>query len=166
MIYVPITDDTLPGVEATFSYVLREGETLALVEVRIATADGAVSVPSIQEMPLGRWEKRARGTATKQLMTAEPDALERLVLSRHPELASVTGGNALRRRNSLLHLARMAAEYAAAMESGASNPAQTVGQRYSVSAATVRGWVHRARREGLAPRSMHPNAAPSGRAGG
>jgi hypothetical protein len=158
VIHIPITDSALPGVEATFSYALR-GDTLALIEVRIAAA-GTVSVPAIQEMPLSRWEKRAWGTAMRRLLAAE-ETPERRVLARHPQLANVTHGNALRRWKSLVHLASVAAEYADAMEAGASNPAQTVGHRHNVSAATVRGWLHRARREGLAPTSTHPNAVGS-----
>ncbi|MFJ4623076.1 hypothetical protein [Streptomyces sp. NPDC088812] len=123
---------------------------------------------ALSNLPITRWEKAARGAAERRLVVDGPygqgvspdDLAEILVNERFPELADATGGNALRRRNSLLNLAKMAAEYAEIMESGAKNPAQVLGDRYHVSAATVRSWLHRARREGLALGSAHPNAVP------
>ena len=163
MIHVPITDDAFPSIEATFSYAPQGQTGLGLAKIQITATDGTTL--HFAALPLNRWEKRARGAAVKQLVTAEQIPLEstegvaaRLVSTRHPELADATRGNALRRRESLLHLAKMAAEYAEATAEGAKNPAQVLGDRYGVSAATVRSWLHRARREGLTVGSTHPNA--------
>lgn len=78
-----------------------------------------------------------------------------------PELNGELKGNALRRRNSLVHLAKMMAEYRRAEASGARNAAQVVADKFDVSAATVRSWLHRARREGLAHESLHANSVGS-----
>jgi hypothetical protein len=122
----------------------------------------------LKDLPVSRWEKVARAAAERRLMSRGPygqhvaaeDLAELIVNEKFPELADATGGNALRRRNGLVHLAMMFQEYKRAEESGVENPAQVLAENHSVSAATVRGWLHRARKEGLAPESMHPNAGP------
>lgn len=163
MIHAPITDDELPGVEATFSFTPQGSNGLVLVGVRVSAMDGTPL--SITTLPLSRWERRARGAAAKQLLATEQnpsgnaeEVAASLVAARYPELEDATHGNALRRRKGLLKLAKAAAEYAEATAAGAQNPAETLAERYDTSAATVRGWLHRARREGLAPASIHPNA--------
>ncbi|MFJ9474738.1 hypothetical protein ACIRRI_06940 [Streptomyces mirabilis] len=123
---------------------------------------------SVKDLPVSRWEKVARAAAERRLMAGGPyqqhvapgDLAELIVNEKFPELAGAAGGNALRRRNGLVHLAKMFEEYKQAEESGIENPAQVLAEKHSVSAATVRGWLHRARREGLAPESSHPNAGP------
>jgi hypothetical protein len=122
---------------------------------------------SLVDLPLRRWEKAALAAAEQRMLTTgphgqhiDPDSVARdLVLDRHPELATATGGNALRRLNGLLHLAKMYGEYKRAEWAGSENPAQTLADAHGVTPATVRGWLHRARKEGLAPASDHPNAA-------
>lgn len=122
----------------------------------------------LRELPVSRWEKAARAAAERRLVAdgpygqqVPPDDLARIVVDqRFPELADATGGNALRRRNGLIHLAKMVKEYREVEETGASNPAQVLAERHKVSTATVRGWLHRARKEGLALGSSHPNAGP------
>ncbi|WP_329340693.1 hypothetical protein OG252_33145 [Streptomyces sp. NBC_01352] len=121
---------------------------------------------SLKDLPVSRWEKVARAAAERRLMAGGPygqhvapeDAARSIVNKKFPELADASGGNALRRRNGLIHLAMMFEEYKRAEETGVENPAQVLAEKHSVSAATVRGWLHRARKEGLAPESTHPNA--------
>lgn len=123
---------------------------------------------ALKDLPVSRWEKVARAAAERTLMASGPygqhvapeDMAEIIVNQKFPELAGATGGNALRRRNGLIHLAVMFQEYKRAEETGVENPAQVLAEQHSVSAATVRGWLHRARKEGLAPESTHPNAGP------
>lgn len=122
----------------------------------------------LRDLPVARWEAAARAAAERRLVAGGPygqgvssnDIARGLVDEKFPELVGAKAGNALRRRNGLLHLAKMAAEYMEVKESGASNPAGVLADRYGVSAATVRGWLHRARKEGLALESAHPNAGP------
>jgi hypothetical protein len=123
---------------------------------------------ALKDLPVSRWEKVARAAAERTLMATgphgqhvAPEAMAEIIVNeKFPELAGATGGNALRRRNGLIHLAMMFQEYKRAEETGVENPAQVLAEQHSVSAATVRGWLHRARKEGLAPESTHPNAGP------
>lgn len=150
---------------AVFKFGLIPGRPLMTLGFNVWSEQGLQG--AVSNLPISRWEKAARGAAERRLVAGGPygqsvspdDLAEMRVGEKFPELADATGGNALRRRNSLLHLAKMAAEYAEVVESGAKNPAQILGDRHGVSAATVRSWLHRARKEGLALGSAHPNAA-------
>ncbi|MEU3546272.1 hypothetical protein [Streptomyces longwoodensis] len=152
------------AVSVTFKFGLIPGSPLLTLGFKVWSDQGIRS--ALRDLPIPRWEKAARGAAERRLVAGGPygqsvsveDLAEILVREKFPELNGAAGGNALRRRNSLLHLAKMAAEYAEVVESGAKNPAQVLGDRHDVSAATVRSWLHRARREGLALGSAHPNA--------
>lgn len=123
---------------------------------------------SVASLPIARWEKAARAAVERRLMADGPfgqhvdprDMAEMIVNEKFPELAGAAGGNSLRRRNGLIQLATKFQEYKRAEETGVENPAQVLAEAYSVSTATVRGWLHRARKEGLAPESAHPNAGP------
>jgi hypothetical protein len=161
--------DTEFDIGAVFKFGLSPGRPLLTLSYRVygSLSDGTAGIQSpLRDLPVARWEKAARGAAERRLVDLGPygqsvdpeDLAEIQVNEKFPELADATGGNALRRRKSLLHLAQMAAEYAEIVESGARNPAQVLGERHKVSAGTVRSWLHRARREGLALGSTHPNA--------
>lgn len=158
--------DTEIDLTATFKFGLIPGGTLLILGFSVQSENGIS--PALRDLPYARWEKTCRGAAERALLTSGPHGqhvapdlmAELMVDKRFPELKEATGGNALRRRKSLLHLAEMAAEYSEIQGAGISNPAEILGMRYGVSAATVRSWLHRARREGLAIGSSHPNAVP------
>ncbi|MFF2511664.1 hypothetical protein [Streptomyces sp. NPDC058086] len=153
-------------VHVTFELGLIPGQPLRVLSYRVLSFHG-IDTP-LKDLPVIRWEKAAKAAAERRLVgggpygqNVAPEDLAKLIVDqKFPELAGVTGGNGLRRKNGLLQLAQRAAEYMEAKESGSSNPAQVLADRHGVSAATVRGWLHRARREGLALESAHPNAGP------
>lgn len=162
---VGVRDRSL-AMDATLRYGLVPGSHLVTLGFAV-NSEGGIDTP-LRDLPFARWDKAARGAAERVLVASgphsqsvPPDILAELMVDQQfPELKDAAGGNALRRRKSLLHLAQMAAEYSEIQGSGSSNPAQVLGDRYDVSAATVRSWLHRARREGLALGSSHPNAVP------
>jgi hypothetical protein len=162
---VHVRDEAL-GLFAIFEFGLVPGLPLGVLGYRVSSLN-LIDTP-LRELPVSRWEKAARAAAERRLVAAGPygqqvsgdDLARTLVDAKFPELSDAAGGNALRRRNGLLHLAKMAYEYMQIQESGAANPAQALAERHGVSSATVRGWLHRARKEGLALESEHPNARP------
>lgn len=164
-IEVIVRDPDYDGM-ALFKFGMIPNQGMRIVTFTAFSAQGLEV--SVKDLPLARWEKAARAAAERRLMAGGPyvqhvapeDLAQSVVDEKFPELAGATGGNALRRRNGLIHLAKMFEEYKRAEESGVENPAQVLAGKHSVSAATVRGWLHRARKEGLAPESAHPNAGP------
>src|ERR1044072_992987 len=156
--------DEEQGLFVIFEFGLVPGLPLGVLGCRVTSLNWIDT--RLRDLPVTRWEKAARAAAERRLVAGGPygqqvsagDLAESLVNEKFPELAGASGGNALRRRNGLVHLAKMAHEYMEARESGAENPTAVLAERYEVSAATVRGWLHRARREGLALESSHPNA--------
>lgn len=149
-----------------FEFGLIPGLPLGVLNYSVSSLNW-IDTP-LRDLPVPRWEAVARAAAERRLVAGGPygqsvspnDIARGLVDEKFPELIGASGGNALRRRNGLLHLAKMAAEYMEVKESGASNPAGVLAGRHGVSTATVRGWLHRARKEGLALESSHPNAGP------
>ncbi|MGW3024521.1 helix-turn-helix domain-containing protein [Streptomyces sp. NPDC001221] len=150
----------------TFEFGLLPGHPLRVLSYRVTSIHG-IEVP-LRDLPILRWEKAAQAAAERRLVAGGPygqqadraAVAQMIVDEKFPELVGASKGNALRRRKALLQLAEQVSEYMEAKESGSSNPAQVLADRYGVSAATVRGWLHRARREGLALESAHPNASP------
>ncbi|MEU6703885.1 hypothetical protein [Streptomyces wuyuanensis] len=170
-------EDADHGVRVGFRFGSVPGSPLEVLTVSIegreglaGSAEGSGGLPAsvFREAPLSRWERAARAAAERRLVAAGPGfqqvapevMAEMIVAERFPELAGAVGGNALRRRKGLLHLAAIVQEYKLAEEQGASNPAQLLAETHGVSPGTVRSWLTRARREGLAPESSHPNATP------
>lgn len=163
-----VEDGEYPDLRAYFNFGFVP--TLAPSLIGFSVQSFASYRGSAADLPLRRWEKVARAAAEQRLIAAgphgqhvDPASLARdVVFEKYPELKEATRGNALRRRNGLLHLAQMHAEYKNAEWSGVENPTQALADTHGVTAATVRGWLYRARREGLAPESSHPNATPRG----
>ncbi|MDX2703172.1 helix-turn-helix domain containing protein [Streptomyces sp. PA03-6a] len=157
--------DEDPQAFVIFKFGLVPGRPLVVLSYEVHSTHG-LEVP-LKNLPAARWEKAARAAAERQLVAGGPYGQQvqpgylagALVDKLFPELVNATGGNELRRRNGLLHLAKMAEEYKSLEESGSSNPTQTLADKHGVSPATVRGWLHRARKEGLALESSHPNAS-------
>lgn len=165
-IEVTVKDPEYDDGIAVFKFGSIPNQGMRVVTFTVFSALGLKT--SLKDLPVARWEKVARASAERRLMAGGPyvqhvapeDMAEAIVNEKFPELAGAAGGNALRRRNGLVHLAVMFQEYKRAEESGVENPAQALAEKHSVTAATVRGWLHRARKEGLAPESTHPNAGP------
>lgn len=127
----------------------RTGKSLVLADFRATPAPGGGTGRTawLAKAPISRWLRMARAEVEARIYgyeIATPDDGLR--------------GNAARRHDALIRLARVAQEYRAAEAAGHRNPAAVVGAAHGVSAATVRSWLFRARREGLAAASDHLNA--------
>jgi hypothetical protein len=165
LVNVAVSDPDHPDLAVTFEFGMVPAQAMSVVRFHLESRPG-YSVTSLRDLPMSRWERAARAAAESRIVTngpigqhVDPDALaDELVDARFPELTDAKGGNPLRRRNGLVHLAKMFQEYKQAEQSGVQNPAQALANAHSVTTATVRGWLHRARKEGLAPESSHPNA--------
>lgn len=159
-------DAEYPQIRASFKFGFVPTLAPSLLEFSVHAGDNYTG--SAADLPLRRWERAALAAAEQRLVATGPhgqhvdatDLAREAVFKRYPELEDAAGGNALRRRNGLLHVAQMYAEYKEAEWSGAENPTQVLADAHGVTPATVRGWLHRARKEGLAPESNHPNATP------
>jgi hypothetical protein len=170
---VRVTDSSLPGLQAELRFGTVSGGALQLLRFDLSpVVDGEEIRPTdLRAVTVSRWERAARAAAERRTLTegpqgqhVDPEGEAELLVDRlFPTLADATGGNALRRKRSLLHLARIASEYRLAEATGAKNPAQLLAEQHGVTASTVRSWLHRARREGLAFESTHPNAATASR---
>lgn len=156
---VPVHDEKHPAVQADMVYSRNDSGELALTEVRLRSKDrGTLALTGLAPLPLSRWDRMARfQAATSNGKNLDEVALSR-VKDRWPELGPHSQGNAKRRWQGLVGLARFAEEYGRIAATGYPNPAALLGEHHNVSANTVRSWLHRARREGLAPSSLHPNA--------
>lgn len=158
-IVVPIHDEQHPEVSVELRYARGTDGTLALIGFTVLpTGGGNLASSSIKDLPFARWDRMARFQAA----TSSTEDLDGLALRRvkeaWPDLGTHCRGHAKRRWQALVRLARFAEEYARIAATGSSNPAAVLGERHHVPEATVRGWLHRARREGLASASLHPNA--------
>ncbi|WP_225825580.1 hypothetical protein [Streptomyces naphthomycinicus] len=158
-VVIPVRDEHHPSVIADMVYERADSGEFTLIEVRVRAAQGGtLRVGNLGPLPLARWERSARfQAATNQAESPEELALAR-VKALHPELGPHSHGNDRRRWSSLVGLAKAAEEYGRVAASGHANPALLLADRYSVSVGTIRSWLYRARREGLAPGSTHPNA--------
>lgn len=171
-----VLDDEHPDVAVTFEYLVMPAKPLLSVGVHVHSRaaddpmhNATIGASAIREMPLARWDRTAQAAVVHLLsdVPSEQPQLpvatfaEELVNEKFPELNPPTDGHAARRRNSLIHLAGAAEEYARITATGERNPAGVLAQRRGTTASTVRGWIHRARREGLAPESRHRNATGS-----
>ncbi|MFE5139282.1 hypothetical protein ACFRDV_16665 [Streptomyces fagopyri] len=160
-----VFDDDHPDVAATFKYLAIATQPLQTIGVSVDSRAGddpyvnaTVGASAIREMPIARWDRTAQAAVVQQLgeATGEEPAVsaaawaETLVSEKFPELNEPKDGHALRRRNSLLHLAEAAEEYTRIASTGERNPAGVLAARRGTTPSTVRGWLHRARREGVA----------------
>lgn len=169
-----VSDEEHPHVAATFTYLAAATQPLISIGVNVharpdagSISNATIGASAIREMPLARWDRTAQAAVVQRLSNAPSEqpqpqpatSAEDLVNERFPELNPPADGHAARRRKSLLHLAEAAEEYALIAASGDRNPAGALAARRGTTPSTVRGWLHRARREGLAPESQHPNAS-------
>jgi hypothetical protein len=145
----------------TFTYDLDPRARLDGVEVRRNPTD--MGGPrnwafQLNSTPFARLEDLAAQALTSYLDGTSDLEPEALVSRLFPELDGALRGNALRRRRSLVFLASVAREYVQLQVTGNRNPAQAMAEKHSVASGTVRGWLTRARREGVAPASSHGNS--------
>lgn len=124
-----------------------------------------LSATAIRELPLSKLERAARqalgfpmlnpdaaqsGTWLRAVPAEDIPGLARdTVRERHPEVNPDEGPAAVRRWNRLIRLAEVWLEYQAAEAAGDKAPTNTIAEARNVAPATVRGWLHHARREGL-----------------
>ncbi|MBM7091029.1 hypothetical protein JTP67_21295 [Streptomyces sp. S12] len=123
-----------------------------------------LNATAIRELPLSKLERAARQALGMPLL--DPDAVQagtwllvpaqdipalarETVRERHPEVDPDAGPAAARRWKRLTRLAEVWLEYQAAEASGDRSPTNTIAEARGVAPATVRGWIHHARREGL-----------------
>lgn len=159
-----VFDDDHPGVATTFRYLAIATQPLLTLGINVHSRDekpgitnASIGASGMREMPIARWDRMAQAVAVKRLSdtmatdseTTPAEWAEALVREKFPELSKPTDGHAKRRRNSLLHLAEAAEEYARIAATGERNPAGVLAARRGTTASTVRGWLHRARREGV-----------------
>lgn len=163
LIEATVYDDDHPDVETTFQYLAIPGQALLTKGVNVQEraddeySNATVGASAVREMPIARWDRTAQMAVVRQL-AAEDDAphaspaqwAEDLVREKFPELDEPRDGHDVRRRNSLLHLAEAAEEYARIVATGERNAAGVLAERRGTTPSTVRGWLHRARREGVA----------------
>lgn len=145
----------------TFTYDLGPRARLDGVEVRRDPTDTGSPRSwafRLNDISFARLEDLAAQALTSHLDGTADLEPEALVMQLFPELDGALRGNALRRRRSLVFLAGVAREYTQLQVAGDSNPAQTMAEEHGVASGTVRGWLARARREGVAPASSHGNS--------
>lgn len=169
-----VSDEEHPNVAATFTYLAAAAQPLMSIGVNVHTrpdmdpmSNATIGASAIREMPLARWDRTAQAAVVQRLKDVPGEqprpqlatSAENLVNEKFPELNPPADGHAARRRKGLIHLAEAAEEYALIAASGERNPAGALAARRGTTPSTVRGWLHRARREGLAAESQHPNAS-------
>jgi hypothetical protein len=136
-----------------------------------------LTVSGVRDLPLARWETSARAHVAQYLteqqwwnpdpaevalvgkmMGMEPEditglqsavAPAALVRRLHPGLSESTKPTDVRRYRGLLHLAEVAQEFRSAQMEGVPDPAVSVAKARDVNPATVRSWIHRARKARL-----------------
>ncbi|MEO3930749.1 hypothetical protein ABGB07_43935 [Micromonosporaceae bacterium B7E4] len=174
MVRCDVVDDDNGLFGPSFEYfVIHRGDggvDLHLVGMRVGGPHGTsgfnatrTSVSEIRDMPLARWEQAARASLTMKYSGALPPAEERpqpaldwtqddlnaRVLELFPELRGDDTPAGRRRLKSLSRLARTANHYMELLAAGRSDPAAEMARRLNESPATVRSWIHRARKVGL-----------------
>ncbi|MFI9236911.1 hypothetical protein [Streptomyces sp. NPDC053079] len=154
----------------TWQYVYREGEAMQPCGFKVEPAPGVaagsrqqVGATVVRELPLARLERAARGLFEfsyrgpregvvrmgKQDAATISEAAQAMVRELHPDLDEMAGAGAARRWKRLVRLAEVVQEYQMALARGDKSPAATVAEARGVAPATVRSWVHQARKEGF-----------------
>ncbi|MFD4790548.1 hypothetical protein ACFWN1_26545 [Streptomyces sp. NPDC058459] len=166
-----VLDDEHPDVATTFKYLAIPGQPLQAIGVNVHSRpepdplnNFTVGASAIREMPIARWDRTAQAAVVKRLggdvgsevESSATEWAEALVRQKFPELDEPKNGHEVRRRKSLLQLAEAAEEYARIASTGERNPAGVLAARRGTTASTVRGWLHRARREGVTRDTSHP----------
>ncbi|MFD9905893.1 hypothetical protein [Streptomyces sp. NPDC059063] len=153
-----------------FEYFARPGYTLAPVAVSLRPAPGLsydeyrrLPIGDIRNLPLVRWESAARLHVDAYLMKGQKlDVVpaykndldweaQELALEHYPDIADVSTPGAMRRRKSMTHLASVAMEYTTHTLAGVKDPAAAIARSREANPATVRSWIHRARKAGFLP---------------
>ncbi|MBM0238434.1 hypothetical protein JNW88_17080 [Micromonospora sp. ATA32] len=131
-----------------------------------------LTISGVRDLPLSRWEAAARAHLVQRFSLSEDQVLKvaRIGLGAAEEdlrrMADIIGPAKsverlypglehsdrpadVRRYRSLLHLAEVAQEYRSAQLEGVPDPAAKVARDRAVNPATVRSWLHRARKARL-----------------
>ncbi|MFJ7590816.1 hypothetical protein ACIQZO_26275 [Streptomyces sp. NPDC097617] len=168
---VTVTDPNAPGRAAVFEYIAVPGYRLSPIAITVRPAPGlpyaeyiSVKPSDMRDLPLSRWESAAQFQAEIQLGRGGPGGpypvgdqtggAEELVLKHFPELANDTTPAGLRKMRSMTHLASVAIEYATHSIFGVKDPAGAIARAREANPATVRSWIHRARKAGFLPETQ------------
>ncbi|MEV5182864.1 hypothetical protein AB0K88_24200 [Streptomyces werraensis] len=162
-----------PGLRFHWHYTIRNGSQIDGphgfgIEPSRGTPSNnwqTLNATTIRDLPLSKLERAARQALGLPMLN--PDAVQsgtwlraappqdipglarETVRNRHPEVDPEAGPAAARRWKRLIRLAEVWLEYQAAEASGDRAPTNTIAEARGVAPATVRGWIHHARREGL-----------------
>lgn len=166
-----VSDDEYPAIVVVFRLLEDDegGGALYTSEVEIRSLDSyqrPLDVAKIRDLPLGRWERAALSAASSAARNEPADYLEGisaaslpaeqrdrlaadLVNDLYPGLEADRSPAGRRRLSGLLRLAQVGLDYRDLMREGRSDPAAEIARMNSVSPATARSWVHRARKAGF-----------------
>ncbi|MFF7021947.1 hypothetical protein ACFY97_13130 [Streptomyces klenkii] len=159
-----------PALLVTWQYLYREGEAMQPCGFKVEPAPEAppeswphLGATVVRELPLARLERAARslfelsyrvpreGVARmgRRDASSVTENAEAVVRRLHPDLDQKAGAGAARRWKRLVRLAEVIQEYQMAVTRGEKSPATTVAESRGVAPATVRSWMHQARKEGF-----------------
>ncbi|MBF6047741.1 hypothetical protein GO001_21260 [Streptomyces sp. NRRL B-1677] len=156
-----------PEICATFEYALSPGHALFPLGFSVRPAPGRpvsksveLEMRTIRSLPLTSWEASARAHAEVELLgesisiprerAASAQATAKALLERsYPDLDPTASKADARKYKSLLHLAEISAEYMLERLFGNVDAPAAIAKRREVNPATVRSWLHRARKAGL-----------------
>jgi hypothetical protein len=168
-----VVDPQHPKRAATFGYIGVPGHSLAPVSIAVGpppdlpTSDYVATFPSdVRDLPLGRWEIAARfrvearlhrSEFTEVVLTSRKTAhakdwsAEDRVFELFPDLRNDDSPAARRRLASMTRLATVAQAYIVHSIFGVKDPAAEIAREMGANPATVRSWIHRARKAGFIP---------------
>ncbi|MFF3897929.1 hypothetical protein ACFYY3_33210 [Streptomyces sp. NPDC001812] len=167
-----VVDPNHPKRQAVFEYIAVPNHRLAPVSVTVRPApdlpfgEYVAAWPSeVRDLPLSQWETSARLLAEVMLghdvfrdagefEPGQGRTAEEWVLERYPELLGDNSPAGRRRLRSLTHLADVALDYARRSIYGAKDPAAAIARSRDANPATVRSWIHRARKAGFLPETQ------------
>jgi hypothetical protein len=172
MVTAAVEDDEHPTIAGTFGYLTAwvsstPGDDLFLQSVRVGPPPGhpvgkiaQLTVSLVRDLPLARWEAAARAHVAFRIRrpSVRPGTVGHLsrdlraamlVKRLYPSLADSETKADQRRYRSLVHLATIAEAFQVKQIEGTPDPAAAVARDMDVNPATVRSWLHRARKAGL-----------------
>lgn len=167
-----VIDDEHWSFGPSFEYLISrrsdDGVDVQLVGMRVGGPHGApghialgTSISEIRDMPLARWEQAARASLTmkygappaanraQSAQGGTPEDVIARVFELFPELRDDHTPAGRRRFKSLSRLARLAYQYMQLVAEGRGDPSAELARQLDESPATVRSWIHRARKVGL-----------------
>ncbi|WP_251060564.1 hypothetical protein [Streptomyces sp. ISL-100] len=176
LVSAQLIDSEHPELAAEFEYlcISAEGQLFPRA-VRVGPAPELplgrtipVTAGMLRDLPLARWESAARSHTQASLQAWEQNGLvdglgrltlralrdlkpEQLVEVIEPGLRESTRKADVRRYYSLLHQCSVAIEYTKLRMEGVKDPAARMARNHDVQPATVRSWLHRARKSGILP---------------